>query len=224
MSGIINNRIYFIVSLSLFLIFLLSLKVQGIEKSRKIKFTGGGGYGLFLTPLSKSSEYQTKIIRPAFSGKLVWEPEYRLSIGIESGYFFLYSTKFNPYSINEESMTYDLNMIPLFLSISMRIFNNFEISFATGWSSLIYIIKTFPENNIITKGHIYSMSNFSAGCSYYFPIRDNLKLGAEIKYLYIGKTDNIHLSALINLSYDLFTWKLLTEKKNSDKYSSSFHR
>lgn len=208
MSGIINKRILAISGIALLLIFQLSLKAQDIEKSRKIKFIGGGGYGLFFNPLSGSYEYGTKIIRPAFSGKLLWEPEYRLSVGIESGYFYLYSTNFNTDTESEESMIYDLSIIPLFLSISMKIFNRFEINFATGWSSLIYNIKTYSTNNYITKGHIYSMSNFSAGCSYYFPISDNLKLGAEIKYFYIGKTDNMHLSALINLSYDLFTWKL----------------
>lgn len=186
---------------------------MGAEKIRNLKFIGGGGYGIFFNPYSNVPEYETKIIRPAFSGKLLWEPEYRLSIGVESGYYFIYSTNIKSENNSDEYMTTNLNVIPLFLTLSMKITNHLEVNFATGWASLIYHIKTNDSYENMTIGQLYSMSDFSAGISYYFPINKSVDIGAEIKYLYIGKTDNMHLSGFINISFDIVTWQIKNQQE-----------
>jgi hypothetical protein len=213
MSGTINRN-WGVLSL-LFLTFSLSasFNAMGAEKTRSIKFTGGAGYGIFFNPYSNAPEYETKIIRPAFSGKLLWEPEYRLSIGVESGYYFIYSTNIKSENNSDEYMTTNLNVIPLFLTLSMKVINHLEVNFATGWASLIYLIKTNDSYENMTIGQLYSMSDFSAGISYYFPINKSVDIGAEIKYLYIGKTDNMHLSGFINISFDIVSWQIKNQQE-----------
>ena len=70
----------------------------------------------------------------SIAGRLMWEPEHYLSLGIESGYYRLYSLDVN--SSDDSTSVHILNVaIPIQLVISMKFFENFYASFSFGRQS-----------------------------------------------------------------------------------------
>jgi hypothetical protein len=207
MSGTIFKALRHIIPMGYFLAASLFVYAQDNEITRHLKLALGGGYGYFINPFTNVLDNKAVINRPAFSAKLVWQPEHRLRVGLESGYYCIYSTTLSQNHANTEVLTTNLNVVPIFMSFSMKIVNHFEINFASGWASMIYSIEDNNSKKNISESHFYSMSNFSTGCSYYLPLGEKIDLGAEFKYMYLGKTDDMYLSILVNLSYKIITWK-----------------
>ena len=101
--------------------------------------------------------------RPSFYGKLLWQPEYRLSIGIESGYYSMYSTTRIQTNNGSVKLTSRLKVVPIFLSISMNVINHLDINFGTGWVDMVYTVNPALSKAERVIGRAYSMSNYSAG-------------------------------------------------------------
>lgn len=208
MSGTIFK--YKVLLLGEFILFTIckGLNVQAQDSCRCIKLTLGAGYGHYFNTFTNVLDEDVKVNRPSFSARLVWQPEHKLRLGIESGLTYMYSTTRVQVDGNSEKLTTDLKIVPIFLSLSMAVVKRLEINFGTGWASMIYTVRLNKSDKNKVTGHSFSMSNFSAGFSYYIPLGRKVDLGAEIRYLYIGKTDDYHVSGLINFSYKLKCWEV----------------
>jgi hypothetical protein len=184
------------------------LNTNAQDSCRCIKLILGGGYGHYFNTFTNVLDEDVKVNRPSFSVRLVWQPEHKLRLGIESGLTYMYSTTRIQVDGNAEKLTANLKVIPIFLSLSMAVIKRFELNFGTGWTSMVYTIRINKSDKNKVTGSSFSMSNFSAGCSYYIPLSKKIDLGTEVKYLYIGKTDDYHVSGLITFSYKLKSWKV----------------
>ncbi len=123
------------------------------------------------------------------SFRFMWEPEYRLSLGLETGFYRIFKVDS---TINSEyNMKSRMNVVPLFLVIRMRIVDNFYLSIAPG-IALQYtkITGIGPE---ITS-HQLSLANFEATASYLYPLGKLFIVGGEARYMYFGKTNDIMMS------------------------------
>ena len=181
---------------------------QSQEKSRSINLILGGGIGHFFNTFSNVLDEDVHNERPSFSGKLLWQPEYRLSIGIESGYYFMYSTTRIQTESGSEKLTSKLKVVPIFLSLSMNVINHLDINFGTGWADMIYTVNPAQSKADKVVGTTYSMSNYTTGITYSYPLGKKFKLGAEFKYLYLRKTNDSQVSLLLNISYKIFSWRI----------------
>ncbi len=132
--------------------------------------------------------------------KFVWEPEHRISIGLETGFYRMYSFNYID-NLNEiyRYLYVRADYIPLFLNVNMRIINNFSLGIGT--SAIILMNATDAvldaENRdylseIDIKSSTISMANYHVQANYIFPLGKNKKwqLGAEVRYLWIGKTND----------------------------------
>jgi hypothetical protein len=208
MYGIISKYNYRLFATFCLFAVTISLLAQKNEDVRSLKLTIGGGIGHYFNTFTNVLDKDVRNNRPAFSGKLVWQPEHRLRIGVESGYYFIYSTTRIQSDNKTELLTSSLKVIPLFLCLSMKTAKHLELNFATGWSDLIYTVNINKSKKNKVTGHTYSMSNFTAGFTYFIPLGKKMDLGAECKYLYIGKTADNHISVLLNISYKIVHWKI----------------
>ena len=111
---------------------------QNEAKSRALKLTLGGGYGYYFNTFTNVLDENVKNSRPSFCGKLMWQPEYRLRIGFESGYYEIYSTTRIETVNSSQKLTTSLSVIPLFLSFAMKTTKHFDINFATGGAIMNY--------------------------------------------------------------------------------------
>lgn len=181
---------------------------QSQDKSRSIKLTMGGGIGHFFNTFSNVLDEDVRNERPSFCGKLLWQPEYRLSIGIESGYYFMYSTTRIQTNTGSEKLTSKLKVVPIFLSLSMNVVNHLDINFGTGWADMIYTVNPAQSKADKVVGTTYSMSNYTTGFTYSYQLGKKFTLGAEFKYLYLRKTNDSHVSMLLNISYKILSWRI----------------
>ena len=208
MSGIISKHIRRVFLLLALFSTTGFINAQEGEITRHLKLVVGGGYGHFFNQFSNVQDQDIITYRPEFVGKLLWQPEHRLRVGVESGYYMMYSTsRIQTNSGVTETLTTDLNVVPIFLNFSMRVVNHFEVNFGTGWASMIYTVKVNKSKKNKVVGHTFSMSNLSVGCSYYLPLGRKFDVGAELKYLYLGKTDDNYASLSLNLAYKFVTWR-----------------
>ncbi len=182
---------------------LASLTATGQEKYRSLKLTLGGGYGHYFNTFTNVLDEDIKNNRPSFSAKLMWEPEYRLRIGFESGYYDLYSTTRLQTGGTSEKLTTSLGVVPLFISFSMKTLKHLDVNFATGGAVMNYSIMTNKSKSGIVKGQTLSLADFCAGITWYIPVGRRVEFGTELKYLYIGKTADHHISAFLTCSYKI---------------------
>ncbi|MEI6888955.1 MAG: hypothetical protein ACOYM0_05365 [Bacteroidales bacterium] len=121
------------------------------------------------------------------SFQFMWEPEYRLSLGLETGLYRIF--KVDSVLTKEYTMDSRMYMIPLLLVIRMRIVDHFYLSVAPGLAIQLLQIRGIGETISSTQ---YSFANFEACASYLYPLSKRFVVGCEARFFYIGATnDNI---------------------------------
>lgn len=183
----------------------INLTASDHGSSRSLIINVAGGYGYYLKSFVSTADEKSNLIRPGMRFRLIWQPEYRLRLGLESGYTSFYSVS-KPVTVNNHEIRSDLGVIPLFLYFGMNVYKNFDLTFSTGGSLLKYkIADSYSGAN--SGGRVLSFSNFNAGIQWHRPLSERVGAGAGINYLFIGKTRDSHLSVEVSLS-----WKLLEKK------------
>lgn len=107
------------------------------------------------------------------SGKFYWEPEYRISLGLGTGYYKLFRVTDQ---VGDTTVKIDRNVIPLMLLVRMRIIDNFYLSAGMG-ISFITGKATGNGKEIVTSTK--SLSNFELAGSYIYPLGKVFRVGGE---------------------------------------------
>ena len=123
------------------------------------------------------------------SFRFMWEPEYRLSLGLETGLYRIFrvdSTLSSEYTLDAR-----MYVVPLLLVIRMRIVDNFYLSVAPGLAVQFSQINGIGEKISSTQ---YSFSNFEGCASYLYPLNKHLVVGGEARLFHFGKTNDYIMS------------------------------
>ena len=118
----------------------------------------------------------------------MWEPEHRLSLGIETGYYKVYEVQLLD---SKQVNTASLAIIPVLFRVQMRVFKRFFASVATGVSFHHASVNALG-NQSESETMAFSNLQFSAG--YLYPITKQFGLGLEAKFLSENKTEDMILS------------------------------
>ena len=203
MSGTTYNISKNYIVLVLLVIQSISVFSQDDIKYRALKLTMGGGYGYYFNTFTNVYDEEVINSRPSFYGKLMWQPEHRLRIGFESGNYEIYSTTRIETFKKIQKLTTSLNVIPLFLSVSMKTTKHLDLNFGTGVAIMNYEVMVNNSKKSRIEGNTFSLSNFTTGLTWYISLGDRFELGSEFKYFFLGKTQDSHVSAFLNLSYKI---------------------
>ena len=161
----------------------------------------GVGYSRFMNDL----DYD-KLNKNGFSGnvRFMWNPEHLLSIGIETGYQYLYSIRINNLDTEFGSTKFSASMIavPIYIVNSMKITDRLKIFGGSGIFLLYNSGELFGDNLNSSQISI----GFHAGVHYTEPISNNVSIGGQFKYSYISKIQDHALSFQFLLIYDLLRW------------------
>lgn len=155
-------------------------------KARKnyYSLTAGVGWAHYINSLEIGKDNAT-INSIGISVKFFWEPEHRLSLGLESGFYRLYKVKLK--SIAEASGQATMSAIPLLLVVRMRIVDHFYLSVGGGMAMMFN--KVTGIDNKVTS-NILSMSNYQCSGSYLYPLSKHWQVGGEFKVLNFGKASD----------------------------------
>ncbi|MCX6286956.1 MAG: outer membrane beta-barrel protein [Bacteroidetes bacterium] len=121
--------------------------------------------------------------------RFMWEPEYRLSLGLETGLYRIF--RVDSVLTSEYTMDARMYMVPLLLVIRMRIVDNFYLSIAPGLAVQFSQISGIGDKISSTQ---YSFANFEACASYLYPLNKHMEVGGEARFFYIGKTNDYIMS------------------------------
>ena len=147
-------------------------------------FTIGAGWTHYINSL----EIGGQNIQKDFAGvslKFFWEPEHRLSLGLETGYYKLFRAKGE--LIDYTTGQVDRSVMPLLFLIRMRIIENVHLGVGTG-IALITNKTAGGQQKVVTE--TISFSNFELSCAYIYPLAKHWLLGGEIKFFHFGNTED----------------------------------
>ncbi len=171
---------------SILFLVLLSVQVQalGQDSLRTPKFSVYASVGPSL--YINNFDYFSKFVDPLhynFTARIMWEPKYRISIGLKSGYHKIYTVNFN----GPNNGKFTLSAIPIQTLFTMRLFKGSYALFGMG-PSLYYNSITTSKGEVLNAS-FYSLADISAGFGYIQRSRDKLSFGAEFEYFFSSKSN-----------------------------------
>jgi hypothetical protein len=135
----------------------------------------------------------------------MWNPEHLLSVGIETGYQYLYSIDVSNYDTGEFGTTdFSASMysIPVFIVFAMKVLPNVKLSAGSGVYLLFNSGELFGDelssNQISIGAHM--------GISYTYPINNSMAIGGELLYSYFSKLQDQAFAVQVLFVYDFLKW------------------
>jgi hypothetical protein len=174
---------------------------QQNEKSYSVTTELGVGYSRYFTTMDYDELNQN-----GFSGtvRVMWNPEHLLSLGLETGYQYLYSIDVSNYDTEFGTTDFSASMynIPIFAVFSMKVTPNIRLNAGTGVYLLFNSGSLFDdalESNQISIGA-------HTGVSYLYPISSSVSVGGELLYSYFSKLQDQTVALQFLFVYDLFRY------------------
>lgn len=130
--------------------------------------------------------------------RLMWHPDHRLRVGLETGYTGFYSYRLQK---PDSTGSVDLNAIPIMLVWSMPVAKRFEVFSGIGSYILYSKLHYFGKVNSTTS----SLGLLLAAC-YKQPITDRWKIAAEVKWMNAFQTKDQAFSLQLQLIYKTLEW------------------
>jgi len=141
----------------------------------------GAGWTHFINSLEIGKE-NARIDFGGVSLKFFWEPEHRLSLGLESGFYKLYQVKGK--TSNDIEGQASMSAIPLLLTVRMRIVDYFYLSIGAGLAIMFNKVSGIDQQ---INSNILSLSNYQFSGSYIYPLSKHWGIGGEFKVFNFGK-------------------------------------
>jgi hypothetical protein len=162
------------------LLCFMSLQVTAqMDGTMKHRFTiyGGVGPNYYFNNLAIFKNNVNEL-NYSFVGRIMWEPEHRLSLGIETGYYRLYTLNFNGPA---QSRVVN-SAVPIQVVIGMRIHKVFYTNLSMGLSILTNDVTTNFTGDFDAKA--VSAADFTLTLGYKKMLGERFSLGAETKVFY----------------------------------------
>jgi putative flippase GtrA len=164
-------------------------------KKHRISFYGGFGPNYYFNNIVTFKD-NVNSFNYSFTGRFMWEPGHLLSLGIESGYYRLYTV-----DVSQPSSAHIANTaIPIQLVISMKFLKSWYFNFNMGQSCLLNKVHAtgYGDFNATT----WSLSDFAGSIGYKYRLKNRISLGAETKFLYISSTNDKNIALLFMAGYN----------------------
>lgn len=177
--------------ITLLLIFLLFTVPSFSQKNDSARIslnhyslTVGFGWSHYINSLELGKD-EAAINFPGVSLKFFWEPEHRLSLGLESGFYCLYRVKHENDPEAEGRVT--MSVVPLLLTVRMRIVDHFYLTAGAGLAAMFNKVSGVGQTINST---VWSLSNYQFSGSYLYPLNKHWIVGGELKVFNFGKADD----------------------------------
>ena len=175
-------------------VFSIGAMAQSIakeQKKRHFTFYGGVGPNFYFNNLVLAKN-EVNEFNYSFVGRIMWEPEYRLSIGLESGYNRLYT-------IHTSDVHIINGTVPIQVVVSMKFLKTFYGNFSYGRSILINKVSSTNYGNFDATA--VSLADVTLTIGYKRKLNDRISLGTEMKYYYAAKANDQNLALVFMCGY-----------------------
>ena len=169
------------------------------EEFALVAYIGGGIANYYSEPGSPAfADATVKINNPVTTLRILWHPDHRLRVGIETGFTTFYSYKL---TANSNKGKLELNAIPLLLEFSMTIYKNFHLYAGAG----TYLLRSHLEFAGEVNSKFFS-NGWMLGAAYIYPLSDRIGIAAEAKWLNAAETRDASIGAQAQLVWKFYKW------------------
>lgn len=161
------------------------------KKNRHFVFYGGIGPNFYFNNLVLGKN-EVNAFNYSFVGRIMWEPEYRLSIGLESGYNRLYTIHTTDVHIINSS-------VPIQVVVSMKFLKTFYGNFSYGRSILVNKVSSNNYGNFDATA--VSLADVTLTVGYKRKLNERISLGAETKFYHASKANDENLALVFMCAY-----------------------
>jgi|SRR6516225_6911765 hypothetical protein len=156
----------------------------------------GGGPNFYFNNL-ETSKNTIQCVNYSLVGRLMWEPERFISLGIESGYYQLYTAKFSPAPAS--SMHISKLALPILLVASTKLHKNYYVNFSIGQTCIMNQVKSLNLGD--SKSSSWSLADFGLTGGYRYVFKNRFTLCAEAKYFYSSKYADSNVTLAVMFGY-----------------------
>ncbi len=161
-------------------------------KRKKFAVYAGVGPNYYFNNMELGKSYVNKF-NYSFTGRVMWEPEHLLSLGIESGYYRLYTYN-TPNEVHIANTA-----IPIQIVLSMKFLQNFYVNFAMGQSVLLNKVNT--ESSGSFSASTFSVADFSGTLGYRHMLGNRFSISTEAKFYYSSAYVDRNIALLFGGGY-----------------------
>ncbi len=165
-------------------------------KEHKFALYGGGGPSFYFNNLVLAQN-NVHPLNYSFTGRIMWEPGHLLSLGVETGYYRLYTVK----NIQQEGFKISNAVIPFQLVVSMKFLKSFYVNFASGQSILINNV-SLPGSEKLSSTS-FSLGDFSGSLGYKRQLNSRISISAETMFFYSSQLNDKNIALLFMVGYVL---------------------
>jgi hypothetical protein len=162
---------------------------QQHPKKRRFVLYAGVGPNYYFNNL-KTEHDLVNSFNYSVVGRLMWEPEHLLSVGIESGYYRLYTV--NATASGSQIIN---SAIPLHIVVSMKFLQHFYANYSMGQSLLENRVHSASYGDF--HANAWSLADFGAALGYRRILTSRFILGAELKYYYSTKNVDENIALVV---------------------------
>jgi hypothetical protein len=181
--------------LKLYLLLFLLAASYNVMDAQTHRFTASvsGGPGYYFNNI-RTFKDAVKPLNYGFFARIMWDSKYLVALGIETGYNKYYRAEDN----RVEHIEASLAAIPFHLVIGMRLTKGFYTNFSFGPSLLINTAEA--GNNMVTNG-VLSFADGSLSAGYKRKLNEKFSFGAELKFNFSTKAEDMNIVLPVILSY-----------------------
>lgn len=161
------------------------------KKIRHFVFYGGIGPNFYFNDLVLGKD-QVNALNYSVVGRIMWEPEYRLSLGLETGYNRLYTMRTPDVHIINSS-------VPIQFVVSMKFLKSFYGNFSYGRSILVNKVSSTSYGNFDATA--VSLADVTLTVGYKRKLNDRISLGTELKFYHASKANDENLALVFMCGY-----------------------
>jgi hypothetical protein len=174
------------------------------DKYRPFSIYAGAGPSFFFNNLQLFGD-NVKPLQYAISARFMWQPQHSLlSLGIETGYYRLYSVTDNVMdSTGQITQAHVTNSsIPIMFVVSMKFSKKFYADWAMG-QSISFNKVSAPGVNTNHNASTWSLSDFTATVGYRFVQKEKISYAVEFKGYYSSGYENATIALLFIVGFKL---------------------
>jgi hypothetical protein len=165
------------------------------QKKHRISLYLGGGPNYYFNNLAFDKGL-IQTVNYSLVGRVMWEPGRLISLGIETGYYQMYSTNFTKTSGSQIQIS--KYAVPIQLVSSIKIWQHYYANFSIGQTSLVSKVSGANGNS---ESSSWSLADFSVAGGYRYMFKNRISVAVETKFFYSTKYQDGNVALVFMLGY-----------------------
>jgi hypothetical protein len=171
---------------------------QTPAKKHRLSIYAGIGPNYYFNNLVINKE-QLQPWNKSLALRIIWEPQHFISLGLESGYYQLYTYEYTAQNLGPAMVT---NIaIPIQLVASMKFLKNYYANASVGQSYLVNQFTSSEQGKFNSAS--WSLADYGITAGYKYRLSNRISLCAEAKFFHAAKFNDNNMAIVFLAGFKL---------------------